>query len=160
MGGIETTSRSRNLTSKTSKLCNVGGWQWAKKAMGRMETAADRKDALKLFDTLNEYVERTREEAEAAGLKEGADDGEDDDEEEDAEADEEAEVEEVRDAEQRRSEQRDTLAPARVALSAHELCLRSQRTTTGALLGRNNTRLAAAWVVPVMYAVAGVSFAW
>ena len=56
-----------------------------------METATDRKDALKLFDTLNEYVERTREEAEAAGLKEGADDGEDDDEEEDAEADEEAE---------------------------------------------------------------------
>ena len=26
VGAIETTSRSRILTSKTSKLCNVGGW--------------------------------------------------------------------------------------------------------------------------------------
>jgi len=96
VGAIETTSRSRILTSKTSKLCNVGGWQWAVKAMKRMESAEDRKDALKLFDALNEFVETTREEAAAAGLDEGADDNDEEDE-EDGEDQEEEEEEEIPD---------------------------------------------------------------
>ena len=73
VGSIETSSRTRIATSKTSKLCNVGGWQWAAKEKAKMQTPEDRKDCLKLFDALDEYVEVTREEALAAGLEEGAD---------------------------------------------------------------------------------------
>ena len=61
-----------------------------------MESAEDRKDALKLFDALNEFVETTREEAAAAGLDEGADDNDEEDE-EDGEDQEEEEEEEIPD---------------------------------------------------------------
>ena len=80
VGCIESEKRTRILTSKTSKLVNVGGWQWAMKQEERLSSKGDRKDQFKLLD---EMVNKTVDEAHAAGLTEGIDDQKDDNAEDD-----------------------------------------------------------------------------
>ena len=77
VGSIETDKRTRILTSKTSKLVSVGGWQWSLKQRARMLSDHDRKDQLKLFDALDTLIGKDQDEARKLGLTEGGDDDED-----------------------------------------------------------------------------------
>lgn len=75
VGAIETDKRTRILTTKTDKLVSVGGWQWSLKQKEIMLSGKDRKDQLKLFDALDELIEKDLTEARKLGLTEGDDDG-------------------------------------------------------------------------------------
>lgn len=90
VGCIETDKRTRILTSKTSQLVNVGGWQWSLAQRERMLSKTDRKDQLALFDALDALIARDQTEANTQELNEGIDDDEKEDKDDDAAGDADA----------------------------------------------------------------------
>lgn len=71
VGAIESERRTRLVTSKTNKLVNVNGHQWA---LRNKRKAAKLPRTMELFDTLDAMLVDEANEAKQAGLAEGEDD--------------------------------------------------------------------------------------